>query len=253
MEVDYFSVNGSTDFALILRFAPILLSLIFCSHGALSQNKSRVLFVGNSLTYFNNLPEIVRKVAASDGVQLTVESIAYPDYALMDHLAEGKVQKKLESGNYDFLVVQQGPSSQVDGKEWLLNAGFILSPICKKYGVDLIFYMVWPARSRMQDFPAVYKHYKLAADTTQSIFSPAGQAWLEAWHKSPGLALYGVDNFHPSYNGSLLAAMVIYGSITRKQQLSTIAYNPFSVENVPRRTFDTMVKAAETVLANTGK
>jgi hypothetical protein len=236
-----------------IRFVLVVLLATVCSHNALSQEKSRVLFVGNSLTYFNNLPEIVRKVAASDGRKLTVESIAYPDYALLDHLAEGKVQKKLESGKYDFLVVQQGPSSQVDGKEWLLNAGFILSPLCKKYGIDLIFYMVWPARNRMQDFPAIYRHYKLAADTTQSIFSPAGQAWLEAWNRSPGLALYGVDNFHPSYNGSLLAAMVIYGSITRKQQLSTIEYEPFGVENISRRTFDTMVKAAETVLANTGK
>jgi hypothetical protein len=238
---------------LIRRLALVITLLAFCSQGACSQTKSRVLFVGNSLTYFNNLPEIVRKVAASDGVKLTVESIAYPDYALLDHLAEGNVQKKLESGKYDFLVVQQGPSSQVDGKEWLLNAGFILSPLCKKYGIELIFYMVWPAKSRMQDFPAVYRHYKLAADTTQSIFSPAGQAWLEAWNNSPSLALYGVDNFHPSYNGSLLAAMVIYGSITRKEQLSTIDYKPFSVENIPRRTFDTMVKAAETALANTGK
>ncbi len=234
-------------------FTFIVLLSAFCPTGALSQKKSSVLFVGNSLTYFNNLPEIVRKVAAADGVKLTVESIAYPDYALLDHLAEGKVQKKLESGKFDFLVVQQGPSSQVDGKEWLLKAGFILSPLCKRYGIELIFYMVWPAKSRMQDFPAVYRHYKLAADTTQSVFSPAGQAWLEAWRHSPDLALYGVDNFHPSYNGSLLAAMVVYGSIVQKQKLSSVPYKAFSVENVPRPAFDAMVKAAETALANVGK
>ncbi|HWA34529.1 MAG TPA: hypothetical protein VG737_10390, partial [Cyclobacteriaceae bacterium] len=67
-------------------FITLVLIVTVCQ-GAWSQNKSRVLFVGNSLTYFNNLPEIVRKVAASDGVKLTVESIAYPDYALLDHLA----------------------------------------------------------------------------------------------------------------------------------------------------------------------
>ncbi len=235
----------------MVRFLVIVLLCTFGSDCALCQKKSRVLFVGNSLTYFNNLPEIVKKVAAADGVHLSVESVANPDYALMDHLSEGKIQKKIESGKFDFLVAQQGPSAQTEGMEWLLNAGFILSPLCKKYGVKLVFYMVWPARNRMQDFAGVYRNYKLAADTTKSIFSPAGQAWLEAWHTSPDLLLYGPDNFHPSYNGSLLAAMVIYGSIAGKQELSSLPYKPFSVENVPRKTFDTMVSAATKALGMT--
>jgi hypothetical protein len=235
------------------RLAFFIIAIIGFPYSARSQKNIRVLFVGNSLTYFNNLPELVKKVAAADGMKLTVESIAYPDYALMDHLAEGKVQKKLKSEKFDFVVVQQGPSSQAEGMEWLLNASFILSPLCKEKGIDLVFYMVWPGKSRMQDFPAVYRNYKLAADTTNSIFSPAGQAWIEAWSASPNLALYGVDNFHPSYNGSLLAAIVIYGSIAKKQQLSTIQYKAFSVENIPRPAFDTMIKAAETALIKATK
>lgn len=218
---------------------------VFQVHG---QKKIKVLFVGNSLTYYNNLPEIVKQVAALDSVQLTYEMIALPNYALVDHLAENKVQSLITAGNFDFVVVQQGPSSQADGLEYLLNAAFPLSNLCKKKKAGLVFYMVWPSKSRMQDFAGVYRHYKIAADTTQSIFSPAGSAWQEAWKISPGLTLYGADNFHPSYEGSLLAAMVVYGSISKKKALTFLDYRHFKSENVPQPDFDAMVTAAEIAL-----
>jgi hypothetical protein len=217
----------------------------------MSQKKVRVLFVGNSLTYSNNLPEIVKKVAACDNTQLTYESISLPDYALVDHLAEGKVQRRIASGDFDVVIVQQGPSSQQEGRQLLIDAGFTLSSLCRNSDVKLIFYMVWPSKSRIQDFPGVFRSYKLAADTTQDIFSPAGQAWLEAWNRAPDIALYGADNFHPSYNGSLLAAMVLYGSIAQTKSLTFIDYLRFKTENVPQSHFNVMVSSAEKVLEPT--
>jgi hypothetical protein len=243
-------IDDSQLSCLVVRLC-LILTFAVSSTGAWAQQKLSVLFVGNSLTFSNNLPEIVKKVAACDSVQLYYETIALPNYALVDHLAEGKVQERLASRHFDFVIVQQGPSSQSEGKQMLVDAGLTLSGVCRKTKTRLVFYMVWPFKSRMQDFPGVYKNYKLAADTTHSIFSPAGEAWVEAWKRSPALALYSFDNFHPSYDGSLLAAMVIYGSIASKKELSFIGYKRFKTENVLPANFNVMLQAAETVLLRT--
>lgn len=49
----------------------------------------RILFVGNSLTYVNDLPHLVEQVARERGVSIKTEMLAFPDYALEDHWKEG--------------------------------------------------------------------------------------------------------------------------------------------------------------------
>ena len=46
----------------------------------------RVLFIGNSLTYVNDLPGTLAGIARSGGDTIRVEMVARPNYALIDHL-----------------------------------------------------------------------------------------------------------------------------------------------------------------------
>ena len=45
--------------------------------------------------------------------------LARANYALKDHWNEGELQSLIKSGNFDFVVVQQGPSSQAEGRAML--------------------------------------------------------------------------------------------------------------------------------------
>ncbi len=88
-----------------------------------NDSEFNLLFIGNSLTYSNNLPELVEAFALTQGKNISVTTIAKGNYALIDHWGEGVIQTRIETGNYDFVIVQQGPSSQPYGRGLLIEYG----------------------------------------------------------------------------------------------------------------------------------
>ncbi len=209
-----------------------------------------MLFLGNSLTYYNNLPELVKLIAACDSVKLTYHSISLPNYALIDHWNDGKAQQEIKSGGYNFIIVQQGPSAQTEGRTYLLDYGLKFDALCDQHNAKLVSYMVWPAKSRSFDFPAVFESYKLLADSARAIFCPAGSAWQKVWESYPEFKLYGPDDFHPDYRGSLLAALVIYGSIMQRTDLSFADYNTVKNVDLIKSDFKILIRAAQRTLTD---
>ncbi len=172
-----------------------------------------ILFVGNSLTYSNDLPAMVVRIGKTNGVQLRTTMLAYPNYALEDHWNEGELQKMLESNRYDYVVVQQGPSSQADGRAMLLDYGARIKTLCEKHHAKLAFFMVWPAFSNVENFDGVIKNYTDAAMITNSLLCPVGKAWKEYFSRTKDYSYYGPDMFHPSQKGSEVAAEIIYKTL----------------------------------------
>lgn len=177
-----------------------------------------VLFIGNSLTYTNNLPQIVKNVANMQCIEFHTEMLALPNYALEDHWKDGTMQERIRSGIFDFVIVQQGPSSQKDGREMLLDYGARIKTLCDQYGSKLVFLMVWPARANWRTFPDVINNYTEAAATTQSILCPVGLEWKKYMESTLDYGYYGADQFHPSLQGSQIAAEVIFAALKRNHK-----------------------------------
>lgn len=172
-----------------------------------------ILFVGNSLTYTNDLPSLVKQAAATKGITITTDMIAFPNYALEDHWNDGRIQQMIAQNKYDYVVVQQGPSSQAEGRTMLLEYGKKIKDVCDKHGAKLAFLMVWPARANLHMMEGVIKNYSEAASATKSILCPAGSAWKKHFDDTGDYSLYGPDDFHPSEKGSSVAADVIVASL----------------------------------------
>lgn len=170
----------------------------------------RILFIGNSLTYVNDLPGMVAAIADQAGDTVQVRSVAFPDYALEDHWNEGTSLRALRATTWDVVVMQQGPSSLPENQVFLKTWTVRFNPEIRAAGAVPALYMVWPSLARQGDFPGVKAAYKGAATEVNGLFLPAGAAWLRAIARDPSLQLYGADGFHPSPLGSLLAALVIY-------------------------------------------
>src|SRR5574338_820441 len=80
-----------------------------------------VLFVGNSLTYVNDLPLIVEALADSvpgltPDQRLAPAMVAYPDFALFDHWADGTAVRVIEGNRWNVVVLQQGSSALDDSR-----------------------------------------------------------------------------------------------------------------------------------------
>lgn len=174
-----------------------------------------IVFVGNSLTYTNDLPALVNAEAAKRGYSLKLAVFAIPNTALEDHWNDGQVQRLLETEHWDFVVVQQGPSSQSDGRIMLEEYGMKFKELCDKNGAKLAFFMVWPAKANYHTFDGVIRNYANAAALTNSLLCPVGRDWKEYMDNTGDFSYYGPDLFHPSRKGSERAASIIYNTLFR--------------------------------------
>ncbi|WP_422860570.1 SGNH/GDSL hydrolase family protein [Flagellimonas sp. S174] len=172
-----------------------------------------ILFIGNSLTYTNNLPELVGMEGAKNGISLGVHSIAKPNYAIVDHWSEGEVQGLINTGKYDYVIIQQGPSSQEDGYDMLVNEGKKYAEICEANGSELAYFMVWPSMNYYHTFDGVIGNYSAGARANKAILCPVGLVWKNHFEDTGDFSYYGPDGFHPSLKGSQIAAEVILSSL----------------------------------------
>ncbi len=196
-----------------LLFCLLLVATTAFSTKAAENESYHVLFVGNSLTYTNNLPSLVEQKARDRGLVVEADMLAFPNYAIVDHWADGQVQQLIKSGRYDYVVIQQGPSSQPNGFDMLINGGKLYRDLCQAHGVQLAYYMVWPSRQYYHTFDGVIANYTAGAAANDALLCPVGQVWKAHFDATGDFSYYGPDQFHPSLKGSLVAAEVIVDTL----------------------------------------
>jgi hypothetical protein len=194
----------------------LILALVLLTAGSLAQAAElRVLFIGNSLTYTNQLPKMLVAVArAAGGPAIRVEQRTRPGFSLEDHLQSDRLENRIRNGNFDFVIMQQGPSALPESRVLLRRDVAIYADIIREGGAEPAIYTVWPEGSRVRDLPEVIESYRLAAEDVGARLLPVGLAWQTAWEIDPAIQLYGQDGFHPSMRGTYLAALVIYEGLT---------------------------------------
>ena len=171
----------------------------------------RVLFVGNSLTYANDLPAVVRAIAAQAGDDLVVASATGPNLALVDHLnGATDAVARLRSGGWDYVVLQQGPTTVQMCRDSLIGWTRTFDSLARAAGAQPALLMTWPPAGEPELFDATRASFAEAARAVGGVFLPAGTAWRIALRADPRIGLYGADGFHPSVAGTYLTALVIY-------------------------------------------
>lgn len=177
----------------------------------------RVLFVGNSLTRTNDLPAVVRALAAADGLELEVAAVVRDGFSLADHRAAGVALERVAAGGWDVVVLQQGPSALPESRVELLREAEIFARAIRAAGARPALFMVWPSRERAFDLPRVVESYRLAAAASDALLAPAGEAWRLALRRSGAPTLWGRDGLHPTPAGTYLAALTVYGALTGRE------------------------------------
>lgn len=179
----------------------------------------RVLFVGNSLTQANDLPNMVTALAAGVGVQLQTSDVSQGGFSLEDHWNDRRAPNAVDQGGWHFVVLQQGPSALLESRANLRQWAAQFNARIRAVGGRPALYMVWPEAVRFSEFGNVKQSYLLAAEDINGLFLPAGDAWLAAWQRQSALKLYGPDDFHPSVLGTYTAALVITSKITSRSAI----------------------------------
>ena len=178
-----------------------------------------VLFVGNSLTYANDLPGLVDGLSSAIGSRLQTASVAYPNYSLGDHLQQGDAVRSIATRGWKLVVLQQGPSSLDASRVLLRRYTATFDQHIRAAGARTALYSVWPDSRSGVSFSDVAESYALAASDVGGIYFPVTDAWVFAFARDASLPLYSSDGFHPSEQGSYLAALVIVSVVTGKSPI----------------------------------
>ena len=185
----------------------------------------QVLFIGNSLTYVNDLPRTLSDLALTTGDTIRTESVTFPDFALVDHLNEGSAVRAIRSTAWHVVVLQQGPSSLQANRDSLIAMTRLFDVSIKQIGGKTALFGVWPQTVNYSTFPRAIESYRLAAQAINGVYLSVGAAWQSALSQDATLPLYSGDGLHPATLGTYLAALVMYERLTGKdpRQLSATA------------------------------
>ncbi len=198
-----------------------------------AQQKKAVLFLGNSYTNYNNLPQMLADLALSLGDTVVFNSNTPGGYTLEGHSTNATSQTLISQGYWDYVILQ-------DQSQRPSLPDTLVSKLCIPYSVQLsqqiraanpagtiMFYMTWGRKngdaSNCSWWPIVCtyggmqsilrKNYLLMADTNMAQVSPVGAVWRDIRKNAPGIDLYAFDGSHPSLAGTYLAACTFYTSI----------------------------------------
>ena len=201
-----------------------------------AQITKKALFIGNSYTSYNNLPQLVKDAAASVGDNLIIDANMPGGQTLQQHTTNANTISKIQAGGWDFVVLQEQsqipsfPEGQVAPLMYpaarYLDSTINASNVC----AETIFYMTWGRKNgdaancpnftplctyRGMD-SLIQKRYRYVAEQNNAILSPAGAVWRYLIENHPTLELYSPDESHPSLAGSYAAACAFYTTIFKK-------------------------------------
>jgi hypothetical protein len=168
----------------------------------------RVLFIGNSLTYVNDLPaELQAMVAAAypGGPTLRYESVTPGGYTLQRHWNEGKAAAKIAEGRWDYVVVQEQSQIPFTDREQVFQYARLFDREIKKVGAKTVFYMTFPLKKKFEDGDLLPEIYSSLGKELGAIVVPVDVAWHEAAKLDRNLVLYKADGVHPAAAGTYLA------------------------------------------------
>jgi hypothetical protein len=206
-----------------------------------------VLFVGNSLTYVNDLPRTVAAIATAGGDTIRVASSTGGNLALIDHLTgSSDAPQRIANDRWEYVILQQGPTPAGICRDSLVLWSKMFEPRIRAAGAQPALLMTWPGATFQSLWDDVRISFQNAATAVNGTFMPAGEAWRAAWKVDPSLPLYGPDGFHPAPAGTYLTALTIYERVTGKdaRSLPARAFSNGEEFSLPVETIRLLQRAA---------
>lgn len=177
----------------------------------------RVLFLGNSHTFYNDMPQIFKELCEAGGDHAEVTMQAHGGVTYNWHFSQKwELRFAMLHGNYDYLVMQQAAHSPCPSKEETVRDGSALIDMARGAGVTPLVTIPWAERRDPPHQAEMYDIYGTLAQEKKVLCSPVGQVFERVFNEHPDIDLYWVDGEHCSPYGSYVNACVHYAQIVGK-------------------------------------
>ena len=185
----------------------------------------RILFLGNSFTFFNDLPQMIGELLDAEvGRSLRGGAYLFQHLDPADKLYE-QTHKLLTEEKWDYVVLQDQSQGPITHREEFLQAVRALCPLIRAAGAKPILYETWAYREGSETLAStgftfeemqqkLSEGYAAAAAENDALLAPVGQAFVTARATAP---IYCDDDYHPAEPGSRIAAQV-FAEVIRADQ-----------------------------------
>ena len=201
------------------------------------QDSVRVLWIGNSYTYFNDLPKMVQELAATKKMKMACTRVVKGGARFSGHLENENLLKLLKEGGWDYVVLQEQSANPAKPTGMVAQEVYPyaqkLCELARKGSpkAKIIFYMTWGHKygnlqQQVENYPLddtyagmqerLKTSYLEMAYDNNAWCAPVGMAWKQVREERPYCILYKPDMSHPSVRGSYLAANVLFATIWQK-------------------------------------
>lgn len=227
------------------KFISCFLALIFVLPLCVADGY-KVLFIGNSYTQVNNLPQVIATLAKSTGDTLLYDSNTPGGYTFRQHLNNATTNALIQQGDWDYVVLQAQSQEPSFPNTQFMNETYPyaeqLCELVRQYNpsANVVFYMTWGRKNGDSDncphFPPLctyegmdsllYLRYMAMARDFDVQVSPVGALWRNLRENHHEIELYASDGSHPSLAGTYAAACSFYTIFFHKNpQLINNDYN----------------------------
>lgn len=194
------------------------------------KDQPSVLFLGNSMTYTNDLPSVFAQLSQSGGFVADVYELTEGSYRL-EYFADredevgSQVYDALENYTWDYVILQEQSGIATMGEETMYSASRTLDSLIRQAQGEPVFLMTWAFKkgisidllaglkyreSRDEMQTEIASHYINIAKELDAMLAPAGIAFMRCTSQFPEIELWDEDENHPSPAGTYLSACVLY-------------------------------------------
>lgn len=189
----------------------------------------RILMLGNSFTFANNMPETLANLINADVVHHTRGGARLAEQLNPNTKMGAKTQAALENEKWDYVILQEMSNGPITAKESFLKNTALLCEKIRSNGAVPVLYATWAYQKGGKQlesfgmdydemFRQMYDAYHEAADQTGALIADVGKKFYEMADKQE---IFAEDGCHPNELGSQIAAQIIADVILADQSEPT--------------------------------
>ena len=171
-----------------------------------------ILLIGNSHTYYNDMPLMVQKRAVEEGYDCRVVMIAHGGWFLAQHAKEPDVRFNILYGGFDYVVLQEH-AHPLAPEDMFREAAITLNQMIREAGSIPVLYETWASETEPEVQAHMNEVHERIAKEIGALLAPVGENWWEYRKAWPDLRMYAEDGKHASKAGSDFAAKYIWETI----------------------------------------
>ena len=224
------------------KFLAVFISLVFAvsSYSDNAKNISSVMLIGNSFFYYNNslhnhLGDLYEADPDLDtprrrSITINGSSLSWHDvesYLSNEEIGSFKIDsdtntyEPYEDQDIDVVIMMDCSLCPINDERKDSFYKYVKkhSQTIRSKGIEPILFMSWPYKNKPEMQQKLEEEFFKASKLNNLRMIPAGQAFLYINKNFPNINLYTEDFRHPSKEGTYLAALMIFTSLSNKSPI----------------------------------